>query len=116
MKSKKNSKFAVNIQIPRRVTIKVTKKDIEQGEFNEETSCPIALAVKRTLGDSPRVPGEVFHVTMDGLEVCYGLPKVADDFISKFDEIDGLDFDDQTDAKKKLKPFSFVAKYSHHDV
>lgn len=118
MKPKKNSKFAVNIQIPRRVTIKVTKKDIQQGEYGSGSNCPIALAVKRTLGDHPDVPGEYFDVTMQGMKVSYTLPKKADVFIETFDDIENWagSAQEEKSARKKLKPFSFVAEYKSHET
>lgn len=67
------------------VHIEVTAQDIADGARGESDSCPIALAVERTLGVVPHV--SEFDVSLGGRfdEAIVDLPDEAVDFIADFD-------------------------------
>ena len=90
-------------EAPKKVTIEVTQTDIKKGDQGDMQSCAIARAVKRTMGDSPNVDS-LITVEIAGKTWFYDMPQKAANFISKFDE-----------DKSLVKPFSFVAKRSHHE-
>lgn len=85
-------------EAPLKVTIDVTQDDIDKGKKGEPTTCAIARAIKRTMGDHPNVEDEI-QITIQGQEYYYNIPKKASTFIERFD----MD-------KKRVKPMSFVAK------
>ncbi len=85
-------------EAPNQVKIEVTQADINQGKQGKIESCAIARAVKRAMGDNPKVSDDIEITIGDGLQY-YDIPKKAAIFIEQFDE-----------DKKKVKPFTFVAK------
>jgi len=73
--------------------IEVNEKDIEQGWPGVGASCPIALAIKRTLGCAASVGDNYIRIAEHG---TYETPAVARSFIYAFDR--GAD----------VQPFSFT--------
>ena len=84
-----------------RVKIEITANDIRLGKRGQPTSCPIARAIKRELGDHPKVGGSgSFSIMLGGEYQRYSAPDKAGKFVYRFD----------TDGKDAVKPFSFVAR------
>jgi hypothetical protein len=108
MPTKKKMKMLASA--PKRVKIDVTAGDIKRGVWLNEESCPIALAVKRTMGDSPKVvpswAGGISVSFGDGSRGRYHIPQKADKFIRAFDRYD--------QARHRVKPFSFVAVFNKY--
>jgi hypothetical protein len=105
--------------IPREVTIKVTRKNIDTGVFNDTEKCAIALAIKAKLGDSPQVDSGVVEIDLKcGIHASYRLPKIANKFIKDFDACDELGSSYQKEARAKLKPFTFKAllRYANFEL
>lgn len=78
--------------------VKVTQKHIANGEPHDGDSCPIALALKQQgfRGVDVNYDSATF---MDGdFTVYLTLPKVAQKFVSSFDE------------EEEVKPFEFTGK------
>jgi hypothetical protein len=94
-----------------RITIDVTKRDINTAAKGDYLTCPIRLAVRRALEvRESSVVGRNLHIsdthifveseeTWDEINLAT-LPKVAQDFTSDFD------------AEKSVAPFTFVADFS----
>ncbi len=82
--------------------INVTQKNIEEGEKQSFTSCPIALAIKEQLGDRKDVHVDEDICAINGKE--YYLTIAARKFVNSFDE------------GKVVKPFSFNVRYTGRRV
>lgn len=110
--------------MPKKIKITVTKQDIKNGVPGDGENCPIALAFKRVLGDSPNINNcndMTVHDFFDTLHYYLGPEKVTK-FINQFDETEyngQTDYDGGWDGEgqdyKKInnpipKPFTFVAK------
>lgn len=79
--------------------IKVTKKDIKRGEPTDPYSCPIALAVKRTLKvKQVCVTLGLVEFLWKDVEIVAPLPIKAETFIDRFDE------------ELEVEPFSFILR------
>lgn len=79
--------------------IEVTKKDIKGGKRGDGYSCPIALAVRRTLGiNIISVDNISVDFPFEGKGFSAEIPTKVQRFIDSFD--DGQD----------VKPFSFILK------
>ena len=67
------------------MTISVTQEDIDKGERGFCCWCPVALAIRRTLGDAPARSVEVHssYVKVGGREIELADP--ASDFIFAYD-------------------------------
>jgi hypothetical protein len=85
-------------EAPIQMKIDVTQADINKGLQGDMSSCAIAKAVKRSMGDSPSVDDQI-EVEINGSTYFYHIPKKAQTFIDKFD-----------DDKTSVKPFTFVAR------
>lgn len=85
-------------EIPNRIKVEISQSDIRLGKQGDSFSCPIARAVKRAVGDHPRVDCDI-TVDIAGKSVIYELPKKAGNFINDFDA-----------DKKKVKPITFFAR------
>lgn len=113
-----------------KIKVSVTRKDIKKGEPADSNSCPVALALRRSL--KPRLAVldliqvdqdhlHLFRVLPNGSDVFVKTPRKAASFITAFDgynetflEEDGekRKRDKPTIAqhkrfKKRIKPFSF---------
>lgn len=74
----------------------ISKKEIEQGVPNRCLFCPIALSLRKLLGEDKGI-----RVYQHRLEIDYNvyiLPLKAQTFIARFDK------------GKSVKPFSFILK------
>lgn len=76
----------------KRITIKVTQKDIKKGTPNSSMFCPIARAYRR---QTKRKGICVGYNSIEDDFGCVDLPKRAQAFVVKFDH------------DEKVKPFSF---------
>lgn len=76
--------------------ITVTKKDIEKGMKDEMDRCPVAFAIKRRLKKRTGIDVGTRFVYYSAKKTQ--LPKVARNFIFKFDH------------NEEVKPFSFNLK------
>lgn len=92
-------------EAPKNVKIEVTENDIKRGKQGDGKSCAIALATKRVLGDHPDVDDGGISVHVAGYDHLYNIPDKATKFINKFD-----------DDKKRVKPFSFVARLDQTEI
>jgi hypothetical protein len=72
------------IRQPAYTTIKVTAADIASGKRNNPRSCPISLALSRTLGMSYANAGGHAWPT-NGSRISKLLPKEAREFVINFD-------------------------------
>lgn len=78
--------------------IQITKVNIKKGKPLNVQSCPIALAIKRTLKATNLYVADIIDFTIKNKIYTAGLPIKAIDFIEKFD------------TGHKVKPFSFILK------
>ena len=87
------------MKIPKKLRIRVTKKNIKYGKPNTTDFCPIALAVKSKIKTSNvSVDGETIELTSSRFNgAIYDLPVRAQKFVDRFDTGDSV------------KPFSFTA-------
>jgi hypothetical protein len=107
-----------------RVPVKVTMKDIVNGQLGDTNQCAIALAVNRVCGDSVNVEVGGADIAVGEYERPKGEQAALDErlnnFVNKFDALTTEDeegFDEDTEAgssarrkavqKAKLKPFEF---------
>jgi len=82
----------------KKLTIKVTKKDIGEGVMSDLYTCPIALATKRALGGNKLIRvGGILIEFPNG--IFAELPEKAKLFIGNFDK------------KFDVKPFQFTISY-----
>lgn len=97
------------------ILVKVTKEIIKascmcclNGESNAPTNCAISLAVREIFPDS-ETHGD--YIELENVEDTIALPKRAQNFIEKFDEI-GCIIDVEATIKKRLAmtPISFKIK------
>lgn len=79
----------------KKVTVKVTKKDIKAGKKEDGASCPIAKAFRRQTKTHKKITVDYGYINCGGN--LYTLPQEANDFIEYFDE------------GGAVKPFKFVA-------
>lgn len=79
---------------PQMTTIHVTQEDIENGERNRASRCPVAIAIKRATGNA-----SVYVGTLDmsiGEFLDMSLPRKLVKFIGRFD------------SGKAVHPFTFT--------
>lgn len=68
------------------MTIEVTQEDIDRGVPCDECNCPIAIALRRTTGETWDVTE---HEAISRKDLaCIDLPRKAKDFIHAFDSSD----------------------------
>lgn len=84
-------------EAPMRIKIEVLANDIKLGKQGSPSTCAIARAAKRIMGDHPQVSDDL-TVEISNEYYHYKLSKKADAFIDKFDN-----------NKADVKPFSFIA-------
>jgi hypothetical protein len=82
----------------REIKVSVTAEDIREGTPGDYTSCPVALALRRALGDVSEievdnVEAEIFLTNGDSLSLR--LPPDAGRFINEFD------------CQRPVEPFEF---------
>lgn len=68
--------------------VEVTQSDIDNGQREEAGSCPIAHAIRRTIG-ATEVVVDAYGVTAsltDGGVVTFNMPPTGEQFIEDFDE------------------------------
>ena len=78
----------------RKTKIRVTRQDIREGKQEGRYSCPIAIAMKRTIGLRCRVGCKEASVPHFG---PLSLPRKAAEFVNTFDYF----------GAKRVKPFEF---------
>lgn len=78
-----------------KIRITVTKLDISQGKPDSQKSCPIALAIQRSL-----LPSELYVKSLGAIieNKYFSFPETAVQFIRDFDDLNYID----------VKPFSFM--------
>lgn len=79
----------------------VTEEDIEKGTRRDSRSCALALALKRTLGDSPRVSLDYLTIALPdepGKRRWFRLSPKGAQFVRGFDN------------GEPVKPFKFVLR------
>lgn len=72
----------------RRVKIRIKKEEITQGKARSRKKCPVALAIKRTLGKPATIGSGVGYVRSDSPRIgCawFDLPPAVQRFIYLFD-------------------------------
>jgi hypothetical protein len=79
------------------VRVRVTQKDIDNGEPLCDNDCPIALAVRRTIKRRVGVSYHGVYYT-PSMQWAYELPVEVSRFIGRFDRL------------KPVKPFTFTMK------
>lgn len=87
--------------------IEVTKDDIDRGLPNDACLCPLALALKRTTGNTWQV-GYSEAVCAIQPSVKFDLPPEAIEFVDRFDN-------GPIDADDTLRPFKFEARFTDAD-
>ena len=102
--------------------INVSKRSIKEGKQEQCDSCPVALAVKKTLKlpetQKVHVGDNIEIRVLETDEVLYrmSLPKKVERFINQFDATEPSNQQDcrvygqKLVYKKDIKPFSFVLK------
>lgn len=75
------------------ITINVTQRDIDHGKIQDCTDCPVALAIRRSVGPLYKVDVIRSIVVISGKVRC--LPREVSEFIRR------------VDAGLPVKPFSF---------
>lgn len=78
---------------PKKLTVRVTAKDIREGKAGDACRCPIAHAVRRVTGGR-KVSVGLFRAYFGG--VCFTLPRRAVCFVQDFDR------------RWPVKPFQFT--------
>lgn len=79
----------------REVTIEVTQEDIDNGEQKNFKSCPVAIAISRTIGQPAQVDQESVSLVLTPWDDSIEIPGRASNFISSYDDGD------------PVSPFSF---------
>ncbi len=75
---------------PKRVTVAVTEKDIEQGMRGSCSSCPVALAATRAVGERMTITGYSAETEAEPF-YRYRLPAGVSSFIYNFDNRYGVE-------------------------
>lgn len=98
------------------ILVEVSEHDIRTGRQRQCSSCPVAIAIHRTLGSNVDVSVVSSYTDGDGLvdgyiRLGYGtptipLPKIADDFVTAYDNYEGSLAEGE--LPMELRPFSFV--------
>jgi len=76
--------------------VRVTAKDIREGEREQKSLCPVAIAIARVSQGQPFVYADFVKLYVEGGFYNVGLPQKVVDFIIRFDDA------------SKVKPFSFT--------
>jgi len=94
----------------RTVTVKVTQEDIDTGEPEDNCRCPVAIALRRSLGVECRVDGDEIKIRRGEGFVCLNSPPAVEEFVTEFDSayLD-LSPDERMETywREGFAPFSF---------